>query len=141
MVAGSREAFLERVQKRELIGKLRRLIFKEEPSWIEWEEGLVLAYTPGKLNEWVRGIGYERLCLSCAKGSEQERPEKGNGKRVMLLLGLVLLDEERCYSDLVVYEDRVDEMPCLVVEWREWVQGCCWSSGAETAVARGVGGH
>ena len=122
MVAGSREELLERAHKRELMGKLRRLIFKEEPSWIEWEEGLILAYTPGKLNEQGRGGGYERLCLSCAQGRKQERPEKGDGKRVMLLLGLVLLDEGRCYSDLVVYEDRVDEKLCLVVEWREWVQ-------------------
>ena len=122
MVAGSRVELLERAQKRELMGKLRRLIFKEEPSWIEWDEGLVLAYTPGKLNERGRGTGYERLCLSCVQGCEQERPEKGDGKRVMLLLGLVLLDEERCYSDLVVYEDKVDEKLCLVVEWREWVQ-------------------
>ena len=122
MIAGSREELLERAQKRELMGKLRRLIFKDESGCIEWEKGLVLAYTPGQLNEQGRGIGYERLCLSCAKESEQGCPENEAGKRVMLVLGLVLLDEERCYSDLVVYEDKVDEVPCLVVEWREWVQ-------------------
>ena len=122
MVAGSREELLERAQKRELMGKLRRLIFKNERGWIEWEKGLVLAYTPGQLNEQGRGIGYERLCLSRTKGNKQRCPEDEDGKRLMLLLGLVLLDEERCYSDLVVYEDKVDEVPCLVVEWREWVQ-------------------
>ena len=135
MIAGSRDELARqgvarqgsgvRAEKRELMGRLRRLIFKDEQGWIEWEKGLVLAYTPGQLNEEGRGVGYERLCLSCGKGSKQGCPEDEDGKRLMLLLGLVLLDEARCFSDLAYediggYEDRVDEKPCLVVEWREW---------------------
>lgn len=128
MVGGNRETLLAQAEKRELTGKLRRLIFKEERGWIEWEKGLVLAYTPGSLNKYRAGV--ERLCLAHSTNmlTSAEKPEKEAGQRVMLLLGLVLLAEEQSYSDLVVYEDIVDGAACLIVEWREcpnrsWVQG------------------
>ena len=96
------------------------LLWRKDRHFEIFDNYLVLAYTPGLVNE-----GVFRLVMSLRTNEDGSRsyPPGPLVNNVIGQLRIELLKRERYFGRFKQEADIVNDVPCIVVEWQEYRQG------------------